>query len=771
MPLRACLLRHVALGGLVVLCLVLTQAHGHSYVIAERWADESLPVTLNLGSLSSFWRRAAIEAVGAWNDAASRPLLNWGSSRAAFRCGQRDGRNDVLWQRTHCGRAWGSNTLAIATSWRNPETCARVESDVAFNSTRKWNIYYGTHRTSGGEVFDLRRVAVHEFGHVLGLKHPDEYGQRRVAIMNSTSPYRDRLQTDDIEGVNDLYSSPGRCGADLLVDLRVNDSMLTPNQEFTLAATVHNIGTEKSPATRLRYYYWRASQRLRVVVGYDDVDSIDPAQSSYEAHRVTAPASPGTYFYAVCVTPGTEERHKDNNCTDWKAVDVEGGTPDLEVQSLQASAGTVGAGQAFALSATVRNVGDAPSEEATLRYYHWQESSRRWMVVGSGRIGTLASGGSGQNSLRLNAPSTAGEHVYAACVSVVRGERNRQNCGNRVRVTVRRGRDRPSVVTISGHVADGRHEQVVIWGAIAEVRNRATGLVVRARTGADGRYAISLATSGTYTVSVRAGGYGAQSREVTIAGGTTIDFTLERIYPGFPSATGTISGTFDYSATSIFRDIADAGRADECWSSYLFNVRLSDGWSARVQVDSSLGDLSTARRHARGMGETLGLTPAVLRSKIQWVCLHDYEDVSNNYAIRGQGMVYYLPGREANRLAAITLHEGAHASLDSDHYPSPGWRAAVEADGNFITEYAREVPTGEDIAESFVAYFQALYSRNITDEDVRQVLLTIPNRIEYFEAQRFDMRPWSSRLRSLTVTPGPVRATWCDRRWTECRND
>ena len=156
------------------------------------------------------------------------------------------------------------------------------------------------------------------------------------------------------------------------------------------------------------------------------------------------------------------------------------------------------------------------------------------------------------------------------------------------------------------------------------------------------------------------------------------------------------------------------------------------------------------------MGETLGRTAAILRSKIKFACLHSNENVSNNYAVRDQGVVYYLPGREANRLAGITLHEGAHASLDSDHFRSPGWLSAVEADGNFITEYARDRSNEEDLAESFVAYFYVLYSRDIRDDHVRQILLTIPNRIEYFEAQGFDMSPWSSPLRSLVVTPGPV---------------
>src|SRR5207247_1871393 len=55
----------------------------------------------------------------------------------------------------------------------------------------------------------FHRVALHEFGHILGLDHPAESRQTVSAIMNSHISNLDQLTSDDIAGAQALYGGVG----------------------------------------------------------------------------------------------------------------------------------------------------------------------------------------------------------------------------------------------------------------------------------------------------------------------------------------------------------------------------------------------------------------------------------------------------------------------------------------------------------------------------------------------------------------------------------
>lgn len=114
-----------------------------------------------------------------------------------------DGNTSVTMADTVYGEAFGTNVLAVTLV--TPRQGRMIEADVIFNIQLDWDSYRGSRPTG---PFDLRRVALHEFGHVVGLDHPDQANPKQtvVAIMNSmVSNTVDDLQFDDIAGAHSIY--------------------------------------------------------------------------------------------------------------------------------------------------------------------------------------------------------------------------------------------------------------------------------------------------------------------------------------------------------------------------------------------------------------------------------------------------------------------------------------------------------------------------------------------------------------------------------------
>ncbi|MDA1027723.1 MAG: T9SS type A sorting domain-containing protein [Bacteroidetes bacterium] len=113
----------------------------------------------------------------------------------------------------------------------------------------------------------------------------------------------------------------------------------------------------------------------------------------------------------------------------------------------------------------------------------------------------------------------------------------------------------------------------------------------------------------------------------------------------------------------------------------------------------------------------------------------------------GNNNILIHTGQAANYIAdgileETLVHEASHTSLDLAHALAPGWVAAQSADPDFISTYARDNPTREDIAESFLTYLAVKYrSGRISSTLKNTILQTIPNRIAYFEQQQLNLYP------------------------------
>lgn len=159
----------------------------------------------------------------------------------------RNGINELAFADDVFGQAFGANVLAV-TLTRFSGTSR--DSDILFDQKDwTWDSYRAPRPTSvPAGVVDLRRVAIHELGHILGLDHPDQAGQTVSAVMNShASSTVDTLTSDDITGAQNLYG-PSPLGRVPANDNFANAAVLT--LQFQNGSNIANATGYNTNATK-----------------------------------------------------------------------------------------------------------------------------------------------------------------------------------------------------------------------------------------------------------------------------------------------------------------------------------------------------------------------------------------------------------------------------------------------------------------------------------------------------------------------------------------
>jgi hypothetical protein len=196
---------------LTLATLAITGATLFSYAVyAPKWKGPRAQIHLQLEGPY----RTLIDGSPSFNEVARKALNDWNRRIGELKLvpivgstapiGDENGVSNVFFDSTVYGFDFG-DAVAVTLTTRTRKGFTG-EKDVIFNGLLEWDSYRGRLRMHNFDyTYDLLRVALHEFGHVLGLDHPDEVGQRVTAIMNAYVSNIDALQTDDINGAISLY--------------------------------------------------------------------------------------------------------------------------------------------------------------------------------------------------------------------------------------------------------------------------------------------------------------------------------------------------------------------------------------------------------------------------------------------------------------------------------------------------------------------------------------------------------------------------------------
>ena len=273
---------------------------------------------------------------------------------------------------------------------------------------------------------------------------------------------------------------------DLVVTLpRVNDSGPAAGADFTLSAAVRNDGEGTAAATTLRYYQSTDATitATDTLVGTVAIAGLAAAGSSSQSVDLTAPSSPGTYYYGACVDAVPDETDTTNNCSASVPVTVpEPKRPDLVVTLPRVNDSGPAAGAQFTLSATVRNDGEGTAAGTTLSYYQSTDATITTSDTALGMVAVagLAGSGSSSQSVDLTAPSSPGTYYYGACVDAVPDETDTtNNCSTSVQITVQvavtEPQGHPDLVVESPSVNDSGPSAGAEFTLSAAVRNDGEG--------------------------------------------------------------------------------------------------------------------------------------------------------------------------------------------------------------------------------------------------------------------------------------------------------
>lgn len=170
--------------------------------------------------------------------------------------------------------------------------------------------------------------------------------------------------------------------------------------------------------------------------------------------------------------------------------------------------------------------------------------------------------------------------------------------------------------------------------------------------------------------------------------------------------------------------------------SFVFVATINKGSKVEIWAHSSFGSVDKAERYARMLSAPLGKLPPVMRGKLAHVVIHKGDAVAFGEA-EGNFFVVYSENMETrvrdHDLEETVFHESVHATLEMTYRKNRDWLAAQKADTAFITQYAADNPSLEDLPEAALFAYTMIENPGRLPADVESwVQKHMPNRLAFF---------------------------------------
>jgi hypothetical protein len=180
-------------------------------------------------------------------------------------------------------------------------------------------------------------------------------------------------------------------------------------------------------------------------------------------------------------------------------------------------------------------------------------------------------------------------------------------------------------------------------------------------------------------------------------------------------------------------------RSDELMDkeTFVFEATFNDGSQVEIWAHSSFKSAEKAEHYALMLSAPLGKLPPVMRGKLSHVVIHQGDATAFGEA-EGHFFVIYSENMETrvrdHDLEETVFHESVHATLEATYQKNREWLAAQAADTGFITRYAAENPSLEDLPETALFAYTMLKNPGRLSEDVASwVRRHMPNRLAFFQ--------------------------------------